>query len=62
MNMSEWKVIKYGGISGPYFPEFGLNSGRYSVSLRIQPNAGKHGPELTPYMYHNNTYRKDIDG
>ena len=28
---------KYGVISGPYFPVFGLNT-------------GKHGPEITPYL------------
>ena len=30
------KVSKYGVISGPYFLTFGLNTGRYGVSLRIQ--------------------------
>ena len=30
-----WKVSKYGGISGPYFPAFGLNMEIYSVNLRI---------------------------
>ena len=32
-----WKVSKYGGFSGTYFPVFGLN-------------AGKYGPEKTPYL------------
>ena len=32
-----WKVSKYGNFSGPYFPPFGLN-------------AGKYGPEKTPYL------------
>ena len=32
-----WKLSKYGVISGPYFPVFGLNT-------------GKHGPEITPYL------------
>ena len=31
-----WKVSKYGVISGPYFPVFGLNTERYSVYLRIR--------------------------
>ena len=31
-----WKVSKYGVISGPYFPVFGLNTERYGGSLRIQ--------------------------
>ena len=32
-----WKVSKYGVISGPYFPVF-------------SPNTGKYGPEITPYF------------
>ena len=32
-----WKVSKYGVFSGPYFPVFGLNTGKY-------------GPEKTPYF------------
>ena len=32
-----WKVSTYGVISGPYFPVFGLNTGKY-------------GPEITPYL------------
>ena len=32
-----WKVSKYGVISGPYFPVFGLNIGKY-------------GPEINPYL------------
>ena len=36
-----WKVSKYGVISGPYFPAFGLNTERYFVSLRIQSECGK---------------------
>ena len=31
-----WKVSKYGVISGPYFPVFGLNKEIYEVNLRIQ--------------------------
>ena len=34
--VTAWKVSKYGVIFGPCFPAFGLNTGRYSVSLRIQ--------------------------
>ena len=30
-------MSKYGGISGPYFPVLGLNTGKY-------------GPEITPYL------------
>ena len=32
-----WKVSKYGVTSGPYFPVF-------------SPNTGKYGPEITPYL------------
>ena len=32
-----WKASKYGVISGPYFPVFGLNTRKY-------------GPEITPYL------------
>ena len=31
-----WKVSKYGVISGPYFPVFGLNTEIYFVNLCIQ--------------------------
>ena len=31
-----WKVSKYGVISGPYFPVFGLNTEIYGVNFRIQ--------------------------
>ena len=43
-----WKVSKYGVISGPYFPAFGLKTGK-SLSI-FSPNAGKYGPEITPYL------------
>ena len=36
-----WTVSKYRVFSGPYFPAFGLNTERYSVSLRIQSECGK---------------------
>ena len=31
------KVLNYGVVSGPYFPVF-------------SPNTGKYGPEITPYL------------
>ena len=34
------KSIRF-GISGPYFPAFGLNTKIYRVNLRIQPKCGK---------------------
>ena len=36
-------MSKYGVISGPYFPVFGLNT-------EISPNTGKYGPKITPYL------------
>ena len=36
-SITAWKVSKYGVISGPYFPVF-------------SPNTGKYGPEKTPYL------------
>ena len=39
-----WKVSKYRVISGSYFTAFGLNT------VKCGPNAGKYGPEITPYL------------
>ena len=36
-----WKVSKYEGFSGPYFPGFGLNTEKYGVSFRIQSECRK---------------------
>ena len=36
LEITAWKVFKYGVFSGPYFPVFGLNIGKYE-------------PEKTPY-------------
>ena len=35
--MTAGKVSKYGVFSGPYFPVFGMNTGKY-------------GPDKTPYL------------
>ena len=35
------KVSKYGVFSGLYFPVFGLNTERYSISLHIQSQCAK---------------------
>ena len=40
-SLTAWKVSKYGVFSGPYFPMFGLNRERYSISLRIQSKCWK---------------------
>ena len=39
--ITAWEVSKYGVFSGLYFPTFGLNTERYSVSLRIQSECRK---------------------
>ena len=43
-------MSKYGVFSGPYFPAFGLNTERYSVSLRIQSECWKIRTRKTPYF------------
>ena len=35
------KGVRIWSFSGSYFPVFGLNTGRYSVSLRVQSECGK---------------------
>ena len=45
-----WKVSKYGVFSDPYFPAFGLNLGRYGVSLHIQHQCGKIRTTKNPYL------------
>ena len=42
-------MSKYGVISGPYFPVFGLNTERSYLSV-FSPNTGKYGPEINPYL------------
>ena len=41
-------MSKYGVLSGPYFTAFGLNTERYDLFV-FSRNAGKYGPEKTPY-------------
>ena len=43
-------MSKYGVLSGPYFPAFGLNTERYSVALRFQSECGKIRSRKTPYL------------
>ena len=51
-------MSKYGDFSGPYFLVFGLNTEIYCVNVSVfSPNAGKYGPEKTPYL---DTFRKVI--
>ena len=43
-----------GVFSGPYFPEFGLNTVRFGLNTDyrsvLSPNTGKYGPGKTPYV------------
>ena len=39
------KSVPIRSFSGPYFPAFGLNMGRYSSSFRIQSGCRKNGSE-----------------
>ena len=42
------KSVHIRRYSGPNFPAFGLNTERYSVSLRIQSKCGKMRTRITP--------------
>ena len=42
------KSVGIRSFSGPYFPAFGLNTERYSVSLHIQSKCGKIRTKKTP--------------
>ena len=42
------KSVRIWSYSGPYFPAFGLNTERCSVSLRIQSECGKMRTGITP--------------
>ena len=45
-SVTHWvKSFHIRSFSGPYFPTSGLNIERYSVSIRIQSEYGKYGPE-----------------
>ena len=44
------KSVCIGIYSGPYFPAFGLNTDRYSVSRRIQSECGKIRTRINPNM------------
>ena len=49
MTRFHWvKSVRIRSYSGPHFPEFGLNTERYSVSLRIQSECGKMRTRITP--------------
>ena len=42
------KNVRVWSYSGPYFPEFRLNTERYSVSLRIHSKSEKMRVKITP--------------
>ena len=42
------KSVRIRSYSGPYFPALRLNTERYSVSLRIQPECEKIRTRITP--------------
>ena len=42
------KSVRIRSYCGPYFPAFGLNTKRYSVSLRIQSECGEMRIRITP--------------
>ena len=45
------KSVRIRSYSGLYFPAFGLNTKRHSVSLRIQSECGKTRTRITPNTY-----------
>ena len=45
-----WKVSKYGVFSDLYFPAFELNTRDPEYLSIFSLNAGKQGPEKTPYL------------
>ena len=50
LSFTVWKLSKYGGFSGPYFPVFGLNTEITPYISVCSPNTGKYGPEKLPYL------------
>ena len=42
------EIVSIQSYSGPYFPAFGLNTEKYSISLRIQSECGKIRTRITP--------------
>ena len=50
--LTAWKVSRYGVFSGPYFPVFRLKRRFTELISVFSPNAGKYGPDETPYFGH----------
>ena len=42
------KSVRIRSYSGPHFPAFGLNTERFTESLRIQSECGKMRTRITP--------------
>ena len=60
-----WKMSKCGVFSGPYFPTFVLKRRDMEYLFVFSPNAGKYGPEKTPYLdtfhlVHGKLYSTDV--
>ena len=56
--MAPWKVLKYGVISGPYFPALGLNTERYSECGEIQTrNNSVFGHFSRSAWHHENNFQ-----
>ena len=47
--ITAFKSVHIWSYSGPCFPEFGLNTERYPVSLRIQSECGRMRTRITPH-------------
>ena len=55
------KSVRIRSFSGPYFPAFGLNTERYGLSFRIQPECGKIQTRKTPNMNTFHAVKIDTD-
>ena len=69
-DLSLRESVRIRSYSGPYFPSFGMNTKKYSVSLRIQSNCRKIRTRITPntdtfyevsfYLGHRNAWDETI--
>ena len=44
------KSVRIRSYSGPYFPTFGLNTDRYSVSVRMRENMDQNNSEYEHFL------------
>ena len=49
IHITAWKGSKYGVISGPYFPVFGLNTGKYRQEITLYLETFDVGHEWTGF-------------